>query len=555
MSLRNRLVLPILLSTIAVLAGCGSSSSSTIVPPPTGGFTNANLNGTYVFSVSGTDQAGAPFAMVGTFTANGMGGNGNGGITGGTVDINDEDTTIFTTGPIPNASIGSGSYTVSVDGRGRVSLPTSTPFQTVTLDFVLQDSSHGLITEFDNDASGSGTFDLQSSGVSPVGTYAFSLSGADYSAANPFVAVGNFTLSGESAAGLEDFNEGGFSAPDQTLSGTVVLGPSSTPGTTLTTAQNGSLTYDVYAIDANHLKFIEMDEFATLSGDAYSQSSTSVPTGTLAFMLEGFFGGLTAPTAAGGFMVTNGSGGITTASTEDVNANLTVSPTLAFSAQYSAAGTGRYTLGNFSGFYGGTTFVAYPYSVGGSIGLFLLEMDNTPGDIMAGSIYPPQAAGATFNAGQGYGLNLTGDNPLATGTGSVEVDDIAEFSAVASGAAVTGFDDENFSPGGGPTYGIPLAGTYVTPDSNGRGSISATTSNSSGSLSTLNGGFVLTYYTVDGTTFPFIETDTNSSQVTAGVFVEQNATASASAAAAKPHMFVVPKLVKPHAAVQKKSKK
>ncbi len=90
MSLRNRLVLPVILSAIAVLVGCGSGSSfTTPVPPPGGSFSNSNLNGTYVFSVSGTDTTGAPYAMVGTFTANGSGGNGEGGITGGTLDLND----------------------------------------------------------------------------------------------------------------------------------------------------------------------------------------------------------------------------------------------------------------------------------------------------------------------------------------------------------------------------------------------------------------------------------------------------------------------------------
>lgn len=547
MSLSNRLVLPIILSAIAVLAGCGSGSSTPVVPPPTGSFSNSNLNGTYVFAVSGTDQAGAPFSMAGTFTANGSGGNGNGGITGGTIDVNDLNTTIFTTGPIPNSPISSGTYSVSVDGRGRVTFGTSTPFGTVEFDFVLQDSSHGLITEFDGSASGSGTLDLQSTGVSPAGSYAFSFSGSDGNG-NPLVTIGDFTLgaAGAISSGLQDFNDDGFAFADQGLTGTVVLGPSSNPATVLTTPQFGAITYDVFAIDANHLKFIEMDGLNALTGEAFSRTSTTVPTGVLAFTLEGFTS--SGPTAAGGFMVTDGAGNITTASTEDVNANLSISPSpLLFSANYAAAGTGRYALGNFSGFFGGSAYVAYPYAGG----MFLLEIGND-GTIMAGTTYPPQAAGATFNAGQGYGLNFTGINTTALGTGE-EVDDIGEFSALSSGTTVTGYVDENFAPSGGPTFKIPLNGTYTTPDSNGRGSISATASNSSGSLSTLNGGFLLSYYTVDGTTFPFIEVDNG--QVSAGVFVEQNSTVSAAAAAAKAHMFVMPHLVKPHSAAQKKVKK
>ena len=67
MSFRNRLVLPVILSALAVLAGCSSSSKA--VPPPSGAFSNTNLNGTYVFSTSGTDQAGASIFISGAFTA------------------------------------------------------------------------------------------------------------------------------------------------------------------------------------------------------------------------------------------------------------------------------------------------------------------------------------------------------------------------------------------------------------------------------------------------------------------------------------------------------
>jgi len=54
---------------------------------------------------------------------------------------------------------------------------------------------------------------------------------------------------------------------------------------------------------------------------------------------------------------------------------------------------------------------------------------------------------------------------------------------------------------------------------------------------------------VDGTTFPFIEMDDG--QVSAGVFVLQNASAAAPAAA-KSNMFVVRPLVRAHAALRKK---
>jgi len=537
MSLRNRLVVPIIFASLAVLAGCGSNGSfTTPVPPPGGSFSNSNLNGTYVFSVSGTDTTGAPYAIVGSFTANGSGGNGQGGITGGTLDLNDPGVPTL----VSNASINSGSnYKVNVDGRGQASLVTSTAFGTITLDFVLQDSSHGLVTEFDGNGTGSGTLDVQTAGTSPVGSYAFIFFGTDVSSgvADPFATVGNFAVgAGGTISGLEDFNDNSFAYTSQGLSGQVIPGPATTPLTTLTTTQFGTQTYDVYAIDASHLKFIEMDASATLSGDAYSQTSTTVPTGALAFTVAGAFPSTTAPSAVGGFMVTDGGGNITAASTEDANIGGTVSQSpVSFTAEYTAAGTGRFTLGNFAGFTAGSLYAAYPSSGG----LLLLEIDN--GGVMSGAAYPPQTS-TSFNGSAGYGLNFSGVNLLA----SVEVDDIAEFASSSSGTTVTGIVDENSAPSGFPNYNLPLSGTYTAPDSNGRGQIAANAGNSSNS--TINGGFGITFYTVDGITFPFVETDPNG-QVATGVFFMQDASASASSAAkARSHMFVVRPSVRPSTA-------
>ncbi len=540
MSFRSRLVLPIILFSLAVLAGCGSSNSAiNPVPPPSGGFSNSNLNGTYVFSVSGTDANGAPYAMVGAFTANGSGGNGVGGITAGTIDLNDP----AVSAPVADATISSGSYSVGVDGRGKATLSTAlpAPFGTVVLDFVLQDSSHGMVTEFDTNGSGSGSLDIQTAGTSAVGSYAFILAGAYISTSStvaPFATVGNFALGagGAISAGLQDFNENGFGSPSQTLTGQVVLGPSSTPATTLTTPFASTLgvqTFDVYAIGATHLKFIEMDAAGTLSGDAFSQTSATIPTGSLAFTLSGSYPLATTSSTAGGFMVTDGNGNITSTSTLDANNGGTVSPPgLTFAGTYAAGGTGRSTLSLSS--FSGTSYAAYPSSAG----LLLLEIDNA--GILSGVAYPPQTS-TSFNGSAGYGLNFSGINF----PNNVEVDDIAEFASATSGATVTGVVDENFAPGGGPNYGLALDGTYTAPDANGRGAIAANAGNSS--ISTLNGGFGITFYCVDGTTYPFIETDANG-QVASGVFFTQSASTSASAAAARPHMFVAPAMVRARSA-------
>jgi hypothetical protein len=528
MSMRNVFALVLAVSGSVFLAACGSNSSTPRpVCPPSGCFSASNLNGTYVFTVSGSDfNTGAAYSIVGTINAN-----GSGGITGGTIDVNDAQI-----GFAPGLSVNNnGTYSVGQDGRGNITISTSqtNPFEnSLTFDFVLANNQQGLITEFDSNGTGSGTLDLQSAGTSLNGSYAFLFSGGN-SGLEALAAAGNFGLTG---SGFQDLNSGGLDSSGA-ISATVVLGPSSSPGTTL-----GGRIYDVYAINADHLKFIEMDSNGTLSGDAFSQPSTSMPVGTLAFTLEGLLGvGSSAvPAASGGFMVMQSGGAIANTSTEDINDDSAVSSS-SFSGTYTPAGTGRYTLGSFSGFAGGTSYAAYPSSGG----LLLLEIDDA--GIMAGSASNPQTS-TSLAGSTGYGLNLTGEN-LSAG---IEVDDIAEFvtstnnctdfsGTAVSGTTITGLIDENSDEGS--VQGTVLCGTYSAPDANGRGQITV------GSVNTLNTGLGLTFYTVDGTMFPFIETDTG--QVSAGVFLPQSATGTP--AIAKAHNMYIPRAsFRPRTASQKR---
>ncbi|MFY9908738.1 MAG: hypothetical protein WCF22_13970 [Candidatus Sulfotelmatobacter sp.] len=537
MSVRKGFVLLVALSALAFLIACGGNGPAPVnpTPPPTGGFSNANLNGTYVFSISGTDVNGASLAIAGTLIAN-----GSGTITGGTIDINDAE---FTSGSAPGLKLGSSSYDITVDGRGqtKINLPNN-PFggnSPFTFDFVLQDNSHGYISEFDQNGTGSGTLDLQSSGT-PTGAYAFIFSGVPFANPNSLLAtVGNFSVAaGGGITGTLDGNEVG-NLYSSSLSGKVVLGPSPTPSTTFTTSSFSTQTFDVIAIDSTHLKFIEMDQFATLSGDAFSEPSSTVPTGTLSFTVTGEGNGVLV--TAGGLLVTDGAGNITSASNADSN-NSNNGPSVApvgFTGTYAAtpSGSARYVLA-LTGFTQGTSYVAYP-STGG---LLLLEADSS--GVMVGAAYA-QTPGATLGVPDGFALNLSGEN-LGQQTGQpAEIDDIAEF-ATASGGNVTGIIDENSAVQ--TVVSIPLDGQYATP-SGGRGAISASANN--GTNGTLEGVLNLTYYPVDSTTFPFIEMDAG--QVSTGVFVLQSSSSSNSAVAKSHAMYVPHPLFHPHSARQKKN--
>ena len=85
----------------------------------------------------------------------------------------------FTSGSAPGLKLGSSSYDITVDGRGqtKINLPNN-PFggnSPFTFHFVLQDNSHGYISEFDQNGTGSTTFTCNRPAPPPVPMPSFSL--------------------------------------------------------------------------------------------------------------------------------------------------------------------------------------------------------------------------------------------------------------------------------------------------------------------------------------------------------------------------------------------
>lgn len=533
--LLNRVVLPVTaLLSLAFLVACGSTSNHA-TPPPGGSFSDKNLNGTYVFSVTGSDPAGYFQTIAGTFDAD-----GNGNIKGGTLELNDA-----ASGPVPATSVTGGGYTVGVDGRGGFrnggGLTLQTSAEILTFDFVLSSSEHGLITEYDGNGTGSGTLDLQANvtqGNINGQSYAFNLSGigsanTSTGSQTSFATVGAFTLdaTGAVSTGLEDFNNNGSSLnlTDLPLSGSVSI--SAIPGAATLAAGPETLHFDVYPVDATHLKFIETDAFPIMSGDAFTQAS-SIPTGNDVFTLSGvdFTTNPNGPFTAAGLIVTDGSGNITNASVEDINDGGTgtasevgsVTGGTAIGGSYTPLTGGRSVL-TLTGFVNGNggvgctscQFAIYPYSSGGG-GLQILEIDG--GGITGGVAYT-QNSTSLASSSQGYAFNLAGANTNG------EEDDIAEF--VSSGTAFTGYidfnDDITAQQAESLTPDKSFSATYST-DSTVPGRISITPNNSN--------AFNLEAYVVDDSTVAFVETDTGTNiQVGLGSFSTQNAAAMSNAAA------------------------
>lgn len=509
MSVRNALVLLLALSSLMFLGACGGGgNTATATPPPTGSFSASSLNGTYVFSTSGVDINGAVLDMAGSLTAN-----GSGSITTGAVDLVGVEVESSTFGEAV-----SGSYSVGVDGRGQIKFNLATTDETfnVVLDFVLSSSSHGLITEFDGDGSGSGTIDLQSA-VSQTqlanASYTFGLAGSGINSnPQPVSTVGTFTLDSTGAtvvSGQEDVNDA-FIASSSTLSSST-LNLSSTPGSlTITEASTGaSYTFDVYPIDNTHLKLIETDGVLAAAGDAFTAATSLPASGTLAFTMAGLDASED-PLGIGGLMPLDGSSNILSGAIEDYNDAGTVNQDSTFTGGFSALSAGRSEL-SLNGFVNGAandlansyTFAAYPFTSNGVTGVEVLEIDDA--GVTSGVGY--LQTGTTFAASQGYGLNLSGAN------GNGEEDDIAEFTTTST--AFAGVIDLNNV--GTTTFAQSISGNYT---SAGTGYYNAT----SNQIPNFN------LYAVNGSTFLLLETTssnaTSGPEVATGIVELQNPSAS-----------------------------
>ena len=473
MRARNRF--PIFIAAIVVftvISGCGGGSHVSF-PTPQGTFTNANLNGPYAFSYTGSD-AGGFLAVAGSFQAD-----GNGHITSGTQDIN-SDAAVRT-----NASI-SGTYVVRADGRGSATL--NSPAGNTTIDFVLVAGGHALVTRFDANATGSGTMDLQTtsafSNTALAGSFAFTLSGIDTGGV-PLAVAGNFTsdAAGNLTTGIDDSNDNGIITTNDPLTGSIPVAATGRGTATLNTSR-GALHFAYYVVDANHLKVVGTDIFPALGGEAFRQTgpfSNASVSGPFAFTIAGADLLNGAPFAAGGVLTSNGAGNIP-AGIEDLNVAGAITTNATFTAAYALAATGRGTL-TLSTTAGAFNFVMYPSSGG----VLLLEIDVR--FLTTGAALQQQTAAFTSGSLQGnYGMNFTG------ATTSAELDSIAEFTADGVNK-IHGIIDLNNS--GGITFGQPLSGTFAA-SANGRTTMPLQTP-----LGTQN----MVVYLVDGNRALFIEID------------------------------------------------
>lgn len=315
--------------------------------------TNATLNGSYAFLLSGFDSGGG-FAAAGSFTADGFG-----NITGGTADMNSS------AGPLTNQTLGASAYSVAPFSLGTMTL--AFPSGTRTFAFAVMSNGNARIIEFDGTAQASGVLLKQTTSAFSTGqilnNYVFGFLGED-AQSQRFAMAGVFT-----ADGLGDFNSGTLDYDDAgttlntTFSGAYSIPSGSTNGrgTASLTVAGETLNFSFYVVTANELLAVETDSVAggnpLLSGSILQQAATSFNgsslTGNSIFEVTALDTSGGSPIAQAQVGLFNGSGGSgpngSSVSSSDQNSGGTLTTLSSSSGTYSVSNNGRVTTAN-SGF-------------------------------------------------------------------------------------------------------------------------------------------------------------------------------------------------------------
>ena len=423
---------------------------------------NGTLNGQYAFTFSG-QSAGASYVAAGSVAFD-----GNGNITGGTMDVN--------------------SGGVVAGDHHRRHLPHQhrrarqrhghTSGGTVNWQFAVVNHARIFVERFDSGVqSASGTMELQDASQFSLaginGSYAFNLSGATGSNRPGSLAeAGAFTSNGAGfiSGGALDVNSAGAPSTGLSLSGTYGL-PSATTGRgTMTLGGFGTQNLAYYIVDATHIKVLETDASAQLVGDMYKQPAGSFNNASIR---NGFVFAFLGSTSAGifgegGVIALSGTGTVTSG-TLDTNKNGNPQNSLAVTAgNYNVADatTGRTTASVTAG---GLTFqyVMYPQINGA---LSVVEVDTT--NVVAGRALAQTIGSFSGGSFQGnYALNLTG-NDFVVNLG--EVDLVGQIVPNGGSAIDDRVSSVAISDNGALTPSAPLSGSYqVTATGHGSAMLSA----------------------------------------------------------------------------------
>lgn len=485
-----------------------------------------NLKGTYVFETLGSDANG-PFQLAGAIVLD-----GNGRIISG--EQTHSDYLLTVSDPITG-----GSYYISPDGRGTLTLNTANPnigqLGVENLSLVIISSSQAFITTLDDPnlqpsfETSSGTLDLQTSTAAPAPTagYAFAVRGTDISL-QPMVMGGVFkidspnTISGEGS--VADQNLGGLLSPGATLTGTLT-----TPDLfgslklNLTTSFAATpIQFTGYIVDAQHIKLIESDNdgagtgIGSTAGVAIGQGANTGTfttnqsfAGNYVFEILGQdFSGLPTSLASVGQFTADTNGNLAGYNDEELN-GLVFEISDSFSGTYilDSTGTGRVDSSlNFATNGPGPELIFY--LIGNGNPPLVLDSDVNIGSLGVGMAYTQAPAPFTFDGSFGLSFTQSTSGLENDGTGQISVDGTA--------SALSGVVDTNLSFS--PQPNTALTGTYGAIDPTGR-STGALTNTFFPSPGTTPSTLAATFYLIDSNHGFFIETDSSlSGELSFGTF-------------------------------------
>ncbi|PYU64181.1 MAG: hypothetical protein DMG49_27120 [Acidobacteria bacterium] len=420
------------------------------------------LSGRYVFQFQGFNASGA-FAAVGSFNADGFG-----TISDAVLDRN-------SVGGPPTSNLAlTGTYSFDANNLGTMTL--SGPQGIATFRFTLTAnapngiSAGGKIIEFDNIKSGTGFIAAQNTtgfSMSTItGEYVFNLAGSTMSLGRA-AAVGRLTANGSGgvfSSGVMDMNQAGVVPAKATFTGTYTVSAAATNGrgtATLNITLGGTavtlnFTFYLQKIIQNQVVLVILSNDPVsgtqqlLSGSMEPQILGSSLTGSLMMVTTGLTStGL--PDVSAGVVTITSSGNYSL--TADENSGGTITSINNVAGTYILDPNGRVTL----------------TSTGGNRVLYLSRSNTgylvgTDGNVSTGTVFTWAAP-----------FSLHGTLSVSTGA-PVAANQENDFGKLTFSGTNSGIVTGTVNVGSATTFqpNTSVMGTYTTPDSNGRGTLSFT---------------------------------------------------------------------------------
>jgi hypothetical protein len=464
-----------------------SASDATVV-------TRDVMIGQYAFVLSGFDQAGKPLGMAGSITAD-----GNGTITAGQMDVNDNLTVATSTTTL------TGIYTLDSNLRGTITVTSLTPSRAFAFS-LKSGGTFGDIVSLDvSKFVAGGTIERQDATpfASSPGNYAFEF---DSSAPTRRSTVGRFTLAATGAVtnGLLDTSVAGTGSFLTNSSFTATFtAPGSNGRGTLTIVASGTTTnYAYYVILAGKFVVVQTDSSpasnSIQTGVALGQNASIAYTAGSVFALTGVHAGGVGDISAIGLLQVSNSNNATVL--WDSNDASTLHAALSANGQTVTfdPSSGRGTITVTNGFTNGLFDSAVFYLTGSGAGFMLDTTAGVNNRDLAG-VLQPQAAPPQPPFGSGFSLAAIAGNMIFRSNGSsladngsldglLTVTSSSTFSVVSDARVIGSPDAVNVSQSGSLAVAI---------DANGRGTFTGNVTN------VVNG--LMVFYIVQGYQFVGID--------------------------------------------------